>query len=449
MTKGTPYKLILAMALPIMMGNIFQQLYSTVDAIIVGRYLGSSALAAVGSTTSIYFVILWFVCGLSNGYAVVLAQNYGAKEYDKLRKGVFNAILLAVSVTVAVTVFWLVILRPFMALLKYPDEIFESAVLYLTVMVAGVIATMFYNLCAAILRAMGDSRTPFVFIIISSVLNIVLDLIFIRVFNWGVFGAAFATVLSQAVSGLMCAVHMYRHFEIIRFRREDMHFDRDISKKMLSYGIPSGLSGIVTAIGIMVLQVAINVYGTTIIAGYTAAIKIQNFVEIPFMAFSMTMVSYSGQNLGANEYDHMHLGYIHCMVMGVLLSIFLGAVVFFFGGRLASLFVDKSGAEEIVAFAKMYLKVDGLFFIPFCTLMVTRSCLQGMGFSSAPVINGVVESGLRIAATVYLINYRNVKMLCYVSPIIWSVVAVMMVIMYICWYKHLMKSRDTKPVVNV
>ena len=441
LTKDNPLKLILVMSLPIMLGNLFQQMYSTVDAIIVGRYLGSGALAAVGSTAGVYSMIIWFVCGLSGGYAVILAQHFGAGEDDLLRSGVCIDIELSVGVTGIVTIVSLVFIDKLMSLMRLPEEIYGDTLTYLYVIIAGMMATMFYNLCASVLRAIGDSKTPFVFIIVSSVLNIVLDILFIRAFAMGVFGAALATVISQAVSGVLCAIHIYVKFDLFKFQSGDWRFDWTRAKKMLSYGIPSGLCGVTTAIGIMILQVAINTYGTTIIAGYTAAIKIQNFIEVPFNALCMTMINYEGQNLGAGRLDRMHKGFVQCMMVAFGLAIASSILVMGWGRQLSSIFVDASAtsAIEVIDFATKYIWYTGLFFIPFSILLIARSTLQGMGFRSAPVMIGITESVLRIVATIYLIRNHSELILCFVSPVIWTSVAIMLVFMYVYWIKHLKK----------
>lgn len=439
LTKGNPLKLILFMSLPIMLGNLFQQLYSTVDAVIVGRYLGSQALASVGATTALYFLIIWFVCGTAGGFAVVIAQHFGAGETDKVRSGVCIALELSFTITFIVMIASLCGLRRFLVFIQTPEEILEGALTYLTVIVAGMAATMFYNICAAILRAMGDSKTPFVFIIISSVLNVILDILFIGYFNMGIFGAAFATIISQAFSGILCAVYMYKHFEILKFTASDWKFDWKRAKQMLSYGIPSGLCGMTTALGILVLQVAINTYGTTIIAAYTAAINVQGYVEIVFNAFSTTMINYAGQNLGAGNIDHLHKGFVQCIIMCIISSLIFGVLFFFGGGAFVSLYVKDNSAVEIIAFATKYLRYVGCFFIPFSYLLVTRSSLQGMGFRSAPVIIGITETICRVLFTIYLFQNQNETLLCLVSPLIWCFTSLVLIFMYSAWIRHLRK----------
>ena len=430
LTKGSPFHNILMMSLPIMLGNLFQQLYSIVDTIIVGRLVGSGALAAVGSTTSMSFLIMWFVGGMAGGYAIVLAANFGAGDIPALRRGICLSLELSAIVSVLVTTISLFGLRSFLHLMRMPEDIFEDAYTYIFVIIAGTAATVFYNIGASILRAMGDSKTPLYFLILSSLLNIGLDIVLIRYFEMGVFGAAIATVASQVVSGILCFAYMYLHFEEVRFGGTDWKPDWTRSLEMLSFGIPAGLYGATTAIGILIIQFAINCYGTVIIAGYTAAIKVQNFVEIPLNSFSMTMVNFEGQNLGAGNRENMKKGYRDCMMMGLETAALSCVFLLVLGRGFSALFVTGMDAEMVVDFAAKYLRYTAPFFFPYAVLLITRSTLQGMGDKAAPVINGVLESALRIAFTVYLVGHLSETLLCLVNPVIWTVAAVGLLVMY-------------------
>lgn len=448
LTKGSPLKNIIMMSFPMMLGYLFQQFYSLVDVIIVGRYVGADALAAVGSTTSITYFVMWFVCGMSGGFSVVLAQKFGCGDLKEVKRGVCLAFELSVLVTAVMTVICLCNMRRFLVLIHIPDEIMEEAYTYIFVIIAGMIAMVFYNVCADILRAIGDSKTPLYFLIISSILNIFLDILFINSFELGVLGAALATVVSQAVSGILCFVYMYLRFEEIRFSAPDWKMDLDRVKAMMSYGIPAGLDGATTALGILLLQVAINCYGVSTIAGYTAAIKVQNFAEIPLDAFAMTMISYEGQNYGAGRKDNMKAGYIKCSILGLIIAAVGGLCMFLFGSNFASLFVSGEDTKEIVDFAAKYLRFAGPFFLPFSILMVTRSSLQGMGDKLAPLLNGILETCFRAAFMFYLISNLNETMLCLVSPIIWTAAAIGLIARLIYWWSKLNQPSGTGLVVH-
>lgn len=425
------------MSFPMMVGYLFQQFYSLVDVIIVGRYVGADALAAVGSTTSITYFVMWFVCGMSGGFSVVLAQQFGCGDKKEVKKCVCLAIELSTAVTAFLTIISLCNMRTFLRWINIPEEIMEEAYIYIFVIIAGMIAMVFYNVCADILRAIGDSKTPLYFLIISSILNIFLDILFINNFKMGVFGAAFATVVSQAVSGIACFVYMYFRFEEIRFSAEDWKNDWSRVKNMLSYGIPAGLEGATTALGILLLQVAINCYGVSTIAGYTAAIKVQNFAEIPLDSFAMTMVSYEGQNYGAGKKENMKAGYIVCTILGLGIAAIGGVCMFLFGRTFASLFVSGDNTRDIVEFAAKYLRFAGPFFLPFSILMVTRSALQGMGDKIAPMLNGTLETCFRAVFMFYLIRNLNETMLCLVSPIIWTAAATGLILRLVYWWSKI------------
>ena len=436
LTEGKPYQVILLMSLPIMIGNFFQQLYSVVDTMIVGKFIGSNALAAVGSTSSVSALIMWFVCGLSGGYAILLAQHFGAGDTDILRKGVCASLSMSGVVTLLITFISLIFLKRFLILMNTPSEILEDAYTYIFVIIAGMLATVLYNICAAILRALGDSKTPLYFLIISSVLNIGLDIFFIRSLNMGVFGAALATVLSQAISGILCFAYMYSRFEIIRFKKADWKVDLKYDLKMLSFGLPAGLCGVFTALGILILQYAINCYGTDIIAGYTAAIKVQNFAEIPLNAFSTTMLNFAGQNIGAGKYLNAKKGYRQGIAIGLLVSAVCGFFIIFFGDVFASLFVDATEAPEVIRFASKYLIYTGALFMPYSILLNTRSTLQGMGDRISPVATGIFETLIRIGFTIYLVHNLSELTLCLVNPIIWVCTALFLITMYLLrWHK--------------
>lgn len=440
LTKGSPLKNILMMSFPMMLGYLFQQFYSLVDVIIVGRYVGADALAAVGSTTSITYFVMWFVCGMSGGFSVVLAQKFGCGDMKEVKKCVCLAFELSAIVTAVMTLICLTNMRRFLVLIHIPEEIMSEAYTYIFVVIAGMLAMVFYNVCADTLRAIGDSKTPLYFLIISSILNIFLDVLFINSFKMGVFGAALATVVSQAVSGILCFVYMYFRFEEIRFSASDWKLDRDRVKNMMSYGIPAGLDGATTALGILLLQVAINCYGVATIAGYTAAIKVQNFAEIPLDAFAMTMISYEGQNYGAGNKENMKSGYFKCSILGLVIAAFGGACMFFGGSLFASWFVSGENTREIVDFAAKYLRFAGPFFLPFSVLMITRSSLQGMGDKLAPLLNGILETCFRAVFMFYLISNLNETMLCLVSPIIWTVAAVGLIVRLIYWWSKINKK---------
>ena len=429
MTKGSPLKAILMMTIPVMIGNVFQQFYGMVDAVIVGRYLGQNALGAVGATSSIYCFILWFVMGIANGFAILISQDFGAGNYKKLRERVCLSITLASIITVATTIFSVTVIRRLLVLMNTPEELMDSAYGYIVVILAGLVATMMYNMSASILRAMGDGRTPLYFLLISSVLNIVLDIWFIRFLHMGTEGAAYATVLSQAVSGILCIVYIYKKFPILHVKKEDWRIRRGEPAKMLKMGLPLGINGCITATGIMVLQVAVNGYGAEVVAAFAAASKVEQLANQLLSAFCVTMTNFAGQNYGAGKIENLRKGVKQGFLLMVAIAVVAGTVLVGFGGQLAGLFIDTP-TENVLVYAAEYLKFSGIFLVALGTIYVFRSTAQGMGDARIPIINGIVESAGRSLWAVYLLQFGNFHQLCLASPTTWVVAAVVTVILY-------------------
>lgn len=312
MTSGSTMKLILGFAVPLLMGMLFQQVYSLVDTIIVGRFLGVSALAAVGATGSINFLIVGFCQGICNGFALPVAQRFGAKDYDGLRKYVGNSAVLSIIFGGAITLITVIACRPILELMQTPADIIDLSYHYIVVIFAGIPAIMLYNILSAYLRSLGDSITPVIFLVLSAGLNIGLDLLFIVTFHWGVFGAAFATVLSQAVSGILCLILIIKKFDLLHLKREDWKLDWGYSRYLLIMGLPMGLQYSITAIGSVILQASVNTLGSTAVASMTAGSRISMFVVCPFDALGSTMATFGGQNVGAGRLDRLGRGLPLC-----------------------------------------------------------------------------------------------------------------------------------------
>ena len=305
MTKGSPFKLILGFAFPMLIGLLFQQFYSMVDTIIVGKYLGVKALAAVGSTGSLNFMIIGFCIGVCSGFAIPAAQRFGAGDYCGLRKYTANAAWLSLIFSIVMAVIVCVFCRPILELMKTPEDIIDQAFSYIFVIFAGIPATYLYNMTAGIIRSLGDSKTPVYFLLLSSALNIVLDLFTIVVLKMGAEGAAYATVISQAVSGLLCLLYMKKHFAILKMEKDETKIDRHIIIRLCSMGIPMGLQYSITAIGSVILQASVNTLGSMAVAAVAAGSKVTLFFCCPFDALGGTMATYAGQNVGAGKLDRM------------------------------------------------------------------------------------------------------------------------------------------------
>lgn len=418
MTSGSTMKLILGFAVPLLMGMLFQQVYSLVDTIIVGRFLGVSALAAVGATGSINFLIVGFCQGICNGFALPVAQRFGAKDYDGLRKYVGNSAVLAIIFGGAITLITVIACRPILELMQTPSDIIDLSYNYIVVIFAGIPAIMLYNILSAYLRSLGDSVTPVIFLVISAGLNIGLDLLFIVTFKWGVFGAAFATVLSQAVSGILCLILIIKKFDILHLKRDDWKLDWDYTRYLLIMGLPMGLQYSITAIGSVILQSSVNTLGSTAVASMTAGSRISMFVVCPFDAFGSTMATFGGQNVGAGRLDRLGRGLRSAVTLGAIYSALILVVLIFFGRDLILLFVNASEVT-VIAQAKQFLVTNAAFYLMLALVNIVRFLIQGMGFSGFAVFAGVFEMVARALVGLVFVPIFGFIAACFASPLAW------------------------------
>ncbi len=443
MTRGNPVKLILLFSIPLLIGNIFQQFYSMVDTIIVGRFVGVDALAAVGSTGSMVFLVNGFATGLTSGFAVLVSQKFGAKDEKGLRKSVSSAVTLTVISVVIVTLISLICGKPLLKLMNTPDNIMADAYTYIKIIYGGLVTTVAYNLIASILRALGDSKTPLYFLIISSVLNVILDLVFIINFKMGVAGAAYATIISQGVSAILCLIYTYKKFTILRLKKEDFKVKKRYYYKHLKIGIPMALQFSITAIGIMTVQGALNVFGSTVIASYTAASKALQLVMQPAITFGVTMATYCGQNLGAREYGRIKDGVKACTKISIITSIVAGAVLIFLGKYFVMMFITNPDAE-ILKYSQQVLDISAIFFIPLGLIFIYRNALQGIGDSFIPMMAGAYELIARAIVAFTLPRYLEFWGICLADPVAWFAAAIPLGITYFKRIKSLLKHGQIK-----
>lgn len=418
MTSGSTMKLILGFAVPLLMGMLFQQVYSLVDTIIVGRFLGVSALAAVGATGSINFLIIGFCQGICNGFALPVAQRFGAKDYDGLRKYVGNSAVLSIIFGGAITLITVITCRPILELMQTPADIIDMSYHYIVVIFAGIPAIMLYNILSAYLRSLGDSITPVIFLVLSAGLNIGLDLLFIVTFHWGVFGAAFATVLSQAVSGILCLILIIKKFDILHLAHDDWRLDWRYSKYLLIMGLPMGLQYSITAIGSVILQASVNTLGSTAVASMTAGSRISMFVVCPFDALGSTMATFGGQNVGAGRLDRLGRGLRSAVILGAIYSALILVVLIFFGRDLILLFVSAKEAA-VIAQAKQFLVTNAAFYLMLALVNIVRFLIQGMGFSGFAVFAGVFEMVARTLIGLVFVPIFGFTAACFASPLAW------------------------------
>lgn len=418
MTEGTPAKLIMGFAVPMLLGMLFQQFYSMVDSVIVGKCLGVDALAAVGSTGAINFMVNGFVIGLCSGFAIPVAQSFGAGDYKDMRRFAANAGWLSIIFAVVMTAVISGFTRDILVLMHTPQNILQGAYNYIFFIFLGIPATFLYNLLAGIIRSLGDSRTPVVFLIISSILNVILDFFFIVFVGCGAEGAAYATVISQAVSGLLCLVYMRRKFVILRMEPDELPLNKIHVKILCAMGIPMGLQYSITAIGSVVIQTAINGLGSTAVASVAAAQKVSMLFCCPFDALGGTMATYAGQNIGARKLERVTRGVHAADAIGIIYALGAFAVTFFFGEQIPRLFVDAAEAE-VIHQAYQYMLANALFFIALVFVNVYRFTIQGLGFSGFAVFAGVFEMVARAFMGFAMVPVFGYPAVCLASPLAW------------------------------
>ena len=418
MTSGSPAKLIFGFAIPMFLGLLFQQFYSMVDTLIVGKFLGVNPLAGVGSTTSLNFMVLGFCMGVCNGFAIPVAQMFGAKEEHRLRRYVTNGAWLCIVFSIVMTLVVVAVCRPVLVLMQTPEEIFEYAYVYIVIVFWGIPCTFLYNILAAIIRSLGDSKTPVIFLAISSGINIVLDLVFVLVFGMGVEGPAIATVLAQGVSGIICLWYMYRKFPVLHASREEWRPEFSYMGKLCYIGIPMGLQYSVTAIGTLVLQAAVNGLGAAVVAGVTAGQKINAFIQCPLEALGQTMAPYAGQNMGAEKYDRIGKGLKSAVGMGFAVSVLCFVLAIFFGKQLTVLFVDAS-ETTIISYSYQFLLYCTGGYCLLTLVNTVRFTIQGMGFSVFAILSGIMEMIARILAATVVVQMIGFAGTCLAHPMAW------------------------------
>ena len=418
LTVGSPMKLILGFAFPMFLGLLFQQFYSLVDTMIVGKYLGVDPFAGAGSTGSLNFIVIGFCMGLCSGFSVPISQSFGAKDFPLLRKMVTNSVWLCTFFSVVITTLMLLFCRPVLTWMNTPENIFEYAYIYIFIIFAGIPCTILYNMTAAILRALGDSKSPIIFLAISSAINIGLDLLLIIVFRMGVDGAALATVVSQGVSGVISIIYIKKKFDILAMEKGDWKLERHLAGKLTGVGIPMGLQYSITGIGSVILQTAVNGLGSIYVASMTAGSKINIFLACPFDALGQTMAPYAGQNIGARKLDRVGKGLRAACIIGFIVSGLMVIVVKLFGDQLTMLFLDEKD-PVIMQNSTQFLIIVSAFYCLLTLVNTVRFTIQGMGFSSLAIIAGVMEMIARGIAGMLLVPAFGYLGACYSSPLAW------------------------------
>ena len=440
MTAGRIFPQLFYFTLPLLMGNLLQQTYSLVDAAIVGRFLGIDSLAAVGASSSVVFLILGFCNGCCGGFGIPVAQKFGARDYATMRRCVVVSLQLAAAMSLILAVVTGILCDDILRLMRTPDNIFDGAYIYLLITFLGIPCTFFYNLLSSIIRALGDSKTPFWFLLFSAVLNIVLDLFTIVTLGWGVAGAAIATVFSQGVSAVLCYVYMMRRFDILRTTPAERRFSWSIARILLNIGVPMGLQFSITAIGSIMLQSANNALGTACVAAFTAAMRIKMFFMCPFESLGIAMATLAGQNYGAGRPERILQGVKSASLMALVYWVFTFCVLMFGSETVALLFVDASEAE-ILKDTALFLHVSVTFFPVLGLLCILRYTIQGAGFTNLAMLSGVSEMVARILVSLIAVPVWGYIAVCFGDSTAWIFADAFLIPAFIYVYKKIRQVR--------
>lgn len=420
MTQGRPLPQIFHFAVPLLLGNLLQQTYSLVDAAIVGKFLGINALAAVGASSSVIFLILGFCNGCCGGFGIPIAQKFGARDYSTMRSFVAVSMQLSLIMSAVLAILTSLLCGNILSMMSTPDSIFHDAYLYLLITFLGIPFTFFYNLLSSIIRALGDSKTPFYFLLLSTILNILLDLFCILVLGWGVAGAAIATVFSQAVSAVLCFFFMRSHFQILKSTVRERRFKGAQARTLLYIGVPMGLQFSITAIGSMMLQSANNALGTACVAAYTAAMRIKMFCMTPLEGMGIAMATYCGQNYGAGKPQRILMGVKAAALMMIIYTAAMFAILFLGARTFALLFVDAS-ETAILDNTALFLHFNVSFFPVLGMLCILRYSIQGMGFTNLALFSGVSEMIARVLISLIAVPALGYVGVCMGDPSAWIV----------------------------
>ena len=429
LTEGNPYKLILLFMLPIFIGNFFQQMYMLVDSLIVGRVIGLNALAAVGATGPFIFLIISFVFSSTQGFTIITAQKFGAGEFGLVRKSFAASIILSSLVSLVLTLISTPFSYVLLDFLKTPHDIINSAANYLVIMFAGIFATVFYNLASNTIRALGDSKTPLYFLILSSFINIFMDLLFVIKFNMGIKGVAYATIVAQTLSTILCASYMFVKFPILRLKKQDWNLSKEFLYEHLRVGIPMGFQMSIMTIGIIAIQYVLNTFGSTTIAAFTTATRIDQMFSHVFVALGATMAVFAAQNFGANKISRIKQGIKAGSIIAISLSLTIILLITVFSKYMILWFMSEIN-QEVVTLAQQYLYIIMFFYVFFGFLMIFRNVMQGMGRVMAPLFSGFCELFARIFCAIVLGSCIGYIGVCVATPAAWVLGTIILCILF-------------------
>lgn len=429
LTTGNPAKRIVLFTIPMMLGNLFQQLYNMADTLIVGRTIGVQALAAVGCTGSLTLLIIGFVQGMTYGFSIITAQYFGAKDAAGVRRSFATGVVLSVGIAVLLTLVSVPMTMHILQWMRTPQEIIQNAHQYLSIIFSGSVALVLFNLLFNMIRALGDSKTPLLFLGITCLLNIGLDFLFILQFHMGVAGAGLATVISQAMSGVLCILYIKKKLPILQMHKQDWQITRRFVMEHLRMGLPVGFQSSIIAAGSLVLQIALNQLGAQAVAAYTAAQKIESIATLPICAFGTSIATYAAQNYGARDIERIRCGVRQCLVIALCFAVTIGIFTILAGRPLAWVFLGN-GQADVISLAQTYLRVNCPFYFILQVLVLYRGTLQGLGKSFVPTIAGVMELFMRIFAALVLAKAFGFPGACFANPCAWFGAFIPVVISY-------------------
>lgn len=423
---GPIFQSLMIFALPLLVSNIFQQLYNTVDTMVVGNYLGDVSLAAIGTCTSIYDLLVGFALGIGNGLAIVTARSFGSQDKELLKKSVASSLVIGVIVSIVLTIIGMIFLYPLLEILNTPLDIIQEAYSYISVIVLFIFVMFAYNLCAGLMRAIGNSVMPLVFLIVSSLLNVILDILFITQFHMGIQGAAVATVISQGVSVVLCIVYIFKKTQILLPSKKHFQIDEELYKELLGQGFSMGFMSSIVSAGSVILQYGINNLGYLIIAGHTAARKLYMFFNMPFTAMAIGISTFVSQNRGANQRERIQKAMKYAYIYDVIMAAIVTMIIFIFGSSLVKL-ISGSSESVVLDNGTLYLMIVGPFYAILGILMQTRYALQGLGQKLLPLISSVIEFiGKIIFVFVFIPQFQYIAVI-FCEPVIWCVMCLQLV----------------------
>ena len=444
LTEGDPARLIFFFALPLVAGNMMQQLYAFIDTLIVGRFLGVNSLAAVGCTGSLMFLTLGFIMGFCTGVTIYTGQRFGAGDAQGVRRSAAACVVLGILVVLTLTAIILPLTRSLLLLMETPAEIIDGAQDFISIVFAGLTIFLLLYLQNCLIRSLGDSTTPTIFLAVTLAINVALAPVAILVLGWGIPGAALATVFSQAIGAVLFFVYIWRRVPALHTRWTDWKPDRAALMAHLRMGLPMAFQASVIAFGAIILQVALNNLGAIPVAAYAATQKIDAVAVMPMLSFGYALAAYTAQNYGAQKYERIHMGVRACLKMSMAFAVGIGALLIAFGSHVLALFVgaDAAGAEEVIAYGETFLLVNGSTYVILALLLVYRNVLQGLGQSVIPTIAGAMELLMRAAAAIFLCTYLGFFGACLANPLAWIGAAVPVVLAYLWTEKTLRPAAE-------